>query len=679
MTTFKDGSPEETGKPQQPPDRRIVALYNYEGETGKLVYQVVRFLPKDFRQRRPDPEKPGQWIWNLDQTKKVLYHLPEVRRACKSGQLVVIVEGEKDVETLRSAGFVATCNPGGAGKWSDDFSESLRGVDVAIIPDSDSPGEDHAELVAGKLHGIAKSIRIVALPITDGQPVKDVTDFLSEGGTREELLKLISETPIKSLPEENLASRSESEASSALEEKYGQPFYLNKDGAISSINQAFWAALYAEENVVLYEPDEQAFYRYNPSTGIYEVESADAIKTAISSRLLEASRQADAFALQKFRTSAGLDSIVSHLRGLVEKRGAFTERRKTIHLANGVVDFSSGKAQLLPFSPEYRARNRSPIPFDPNAKCERFLNELVIPAVHPEEVELLQKFAGMLLLGDNRAQRVVILDGEGGRGKTQFANVLRDIIGTANVTQLRTEQLGGRFEIFRFLKKSLLVGLDVKPDFLSTKGASVIKALVGGDWFDAEQKGGTGSFQVQGNFNILITSNSRLRVRLEGDISAWKRRLVIIRFQGPPPVLKIADFARYLIEKEGPGILNWALLGAKKLLEEIPDSGGNLVLTPRQCGIVDSLLAESESLRHFLKDKLEKTSLSDVTRSELIEAYAAYCPDKKWQALPITEVQSQLDALVLDLFGTTQRHNIQRDGKNCRGYGGIGFKAGSGG
>jgi len=42
----------------------------------------------------------------------------------------------------------------------------------------------------------------------------------------------------------------------------------------------------------------------------------------------------------------------------------------------------------------------------------------------------------------------------------------------------------------------------------------VLKGLVGGDWFDAEQKGGTGSFQLQGTFNALITSNARLRVRL---------------------------------------------------------------------------------------------------------------------------------------------------------------------
>ena len=76
-----------------------------------------------------------------------------------------------------------------------------------------------------------------------------------------------------------------------------------------------------------------------------------------------------------------------------------------------------------------------------------------------------------------------------------------------------------RFELFRYLKKTLLVGVDVEADFLSTKGAAVLKGLVGGDWFDAEQKGGTGCFQVQGNFNVVITSNARLKVRLQGDVA----------------------------------------------------------------------------------------------------------------------------------------------------------------
>ncbi len=456
-----------------------------------------------------------------------------------------------------------------------------------------------------------------------------------------------------------------------LKQLYGQPFYANDKGAVTGINEAYWAGMHALENEVLYEPDEKTFYVYKAETGLYEVESADAIRHKISSRMLEASRQANVFDLEKRRTATTLNNVISHLRGISEKRGAFTGARRAVHLANGVIVFKGCNAELQPFSAEFRSRNRSPIAFDENARCERFLNDLVLPAVAPDDVELLQKFAGMMLLGYNRAQRLLILDGEAGRGKTQFANVMQGLVGMANVTQLRTKLLAERFELFRYLKKTLLIGVDVEADFLSTKGAAVLKGLVGGDWFDAEQKGGTGSFQVQGNFNVIITSNARLKVRLQGDVGAWKRRITIVRYEAPPPKRRIPDFGAALVREEGSGILNWALLGAQKLLTEIPDEGGDFILTQRQRNVVDLLLAESDSLRHFLQARVQVDGYGDVTTSELIEAYAAYCPEHRWQPLPITEVQRQLEGLMLEIFGVSKTHSVERDGKGQRGFRGV--------
>src|SRR5262249_34974946 len=154
----------------------------------------------------------------------------------------------------------------------------------------------------------------------------------------------------------------------------------------------------------LWEPYERAFYSYNAETGIYEDESADAIKRRLSDRLLEASRQTTCPWLEKQRSDSRLNSITAHLRGIVECRGAFAQRERRIHLANGIFRLGNG-GELLPFSPAFVSRNRSPIVFDENAKCERFLNELVIPAVDPEDVVLLQKYAGLCLLGVNFIQR----------------------------------------------------------------------------------------------------------------------------------------------------------------------------------------------------------------------------------------------------------------------------------
>jgi hypothetical protein len=117
-------------KPQQ--RRRIVATYSYVDEHGAVLFEVVRYQPKDFRQRRPDGN--GGYIWSLGDTHRVLYRLPEVLSADE----VVITEGEKDADRLRSLGFTATTNPEGAKKWQPSFAEALAGKRVIILPDNDA-------------------------------------------------------------------------------------------------------------------------------------------------------------------------------------------------------------------------------------------------------------------------------------------------------------------------------------------------------------------------------------------------------------------------------------------------------------------------------------------------------------------------------------------------------------
>ncbi len=68
-------------------------------------------------------------------------------------------------------------------------------------------------------------------------------------------------------------------------------------------------------------------------------------------------------------------------------------------------------------------------------------------------------------------------------------------------------------------------------------------------------------------------------------------------------------------------------------------------------------------------------SYGDLTVTELVEAYAAYCPERRWQPLPITEVQRQLDGLMLELFGVTKSHSVERDGTNQRGFNRVRLKA----
>src|ERR1051326_1315791 len=139
----------------------IVTWYDYFDEHGELLFQVGRKSPKGFTQRQPDG-KDG-WINNVQGVRRVLYRLPELIAADK-GRTVFVCEGEKDCEALKRLNLIATTNSGGAEKWLDEYSETLRGRNVVILPDNDDAGRRHAQKVSASLNGIASSIKIVELP-----------------------------------------------------------------------------------------------------------------------------------------------------------------------------------------------------------------------------------------------------------------------------------------------------------------------------------------------------------------------------------------------------------------------------------------------------------------------------------------------------------------------------------
>jgi hypothetical protein len=197
------------------PASKPVAEYSYYdfSPTGqkRLAYQVVRTEPKGFFQRRPAPDGKGWvnfmgkcWTWIdlngkrqtmsheshphpgiaqgavlLEPVRRVPYHWPELRG--RPDDPVYVVEGEKAADAIAELGFLATCSPGGAGKWPVGFGGHLTGRRVAILPDNDEPGEEHAALVAGSLVVYHAAEVRVLMPNWQGfdlGPGEDVYDWL---------------------------------------------------------------------------------------------------------------------------------------------------------------------------------------------------------------------------------------------------------------------------------------------------------------------------------------------------------------------------------------------------------------------------------------------------------------------------------------------------------------------
>ncbi len=164
------------------------------GAPGEVQRQRQRGETKA-RKRFSQRHKVGsEWVYSLDGVPRVLYNLPAVVEAVSLGKTIYVVEGEKCADALSEGGVTATTNPMGAGKWLPQYTDTLKGAAVAILPDNDPPGREHAEVVAAALTeagAIVKVIELAKLPSKG-----DVVDWFDAGGDMAELEALVERTAV---------------------------------------------------------------------------------------------------------------------------------------------------------------------------------------------------------------------------------------------------------------------------------------------------------------------------------------------------------------------------------------------------------------------------------------------------------------------------------------------------
>ena len=454
----------------------------------------------------------------------------------------------------------------------------------------------------------------------------------------------------------------------------GEPYTikLNSYGIVTkiSLNQNWNAGFLMQNHRVLYEPGEARFYLYDEERGLWVTKTDDYFKTLLANELGEYWRRfhsSDKNELLPQRTDRTLKDSINRLRGMAERENAFERSgdKPVIHLREGMLDLEN--LTLNEFAPEYYSRNMIPIPFREEAECPRFLNELLAPALSDEAIAVLQKYFGMCILGYNYSQQFLLLEGTAGGGKGTLTDILRNIVGVMNVAEMRTHQLNERFELAAFFDKTLLIGSDVPGNFLQRSGAETLKKLTGHDLVEAEFKGANKRGRMKGVFNAVITSNNRLRVRLDGDAEAWRRRMILVRFTNPPVAKKIVNFAGMLLKEEGSGILNWMIHGAVMALNEFKEYG-KIALPESIQKDADELLYESNTLNNFLDERVVLSTGGDVSTVELQNAYVRYCNMQNLQAQDSRSVATRLCDLMREKFGASRTNSIVRNGQTARGY-----------
>ena len=464
---------------------------------------------------------------------------------------------------------------------------------------------------------------------------------------------------------------------------FGIPFI--KVGNIVRVNQRSIANEFSQTANYRYIRFTKQFEVYDNSRGIWAGLSGDEIKNriftfALSQRNeleleseLESELELEDVCLAL--TDNVLTAISRQLQCLVGIDEVPIPQPSCIHLQSGMLlfDENSGEISQTEFSPKYNSRYQLNLNYNPEAKCERFLNELVLPMLRDKEaIEIIQLYFGQCLLRENISQTFMILSGPASVGKSVVVNIIEKVLGEENVVEFHPECLSNPFEMVSYSGKSLLTAKDVENDALSANKINAIKKMTGNDLLSCEQKHSNYRIQTRGCFNIIITGNADLTLNYGSSRDAFKRRMLWIDCVTPENFHRIKNFDDVLMNEEKEGILAWAIEGAKKLLA----NGGKIIKSAEQERDIEYLLNESTPIDSFVKCCVSAELDCCVTSLQVVEMFYKFANHCKWDndsLLKLTQrqIEQKFHQAILRWRPEIKHStNIRQPetGKLCRGY-----------
>ena len=410
------------------------------------------------------------------------------------------------------------------------------------------------------------------------------------------------------------------------------------------LNDEFWALTL--EHAVFVTSEEQ-FRQYNPSTGLYlPVQDSTLIGQILTnlnqcSQFFPAALDYGSFAMLKNRTR--LKSVIERARDLLAVDDTFFNAQSPYHMicSNGIVNAVTRK--FLPFTPDMHFKAKLPVKYDPEAKPDMFLGAFLKEIMSPEDIDVLQQFSSQLLSGVNHAQKILILTGDSGWGKSTIMKILASLLGWERIGIIRSQLYTNDLELAHYAGKHLLYCPDMNSQFLFRKESSIFKQLVGNDPIWAEAKDGQRT-TIEGRFPIVLACNGKPQVMLDQDTEAWARRLVVLEFKKPGEGEHKGRLAEVLCQTELPAILNWLLDGFAKLHK----NGLQLSMTKEQQTRAAVLLLSSDSPAAFVRSCIVKQKDGVVGSAEMYERYQEW--SRKHNLQPFNSKQ----------FSQTARQEIER-------------------
>lgn len=541
--------------------------------------------------------------------------------------IVVRVEGLSDFLTLVSiaeqqdANFLVFSNSFGASDakdaaWFRPLLDKLEPKEIWILGDNDDRGREGVSKWAQALDGLAP-LKIVQLP----KELNDARDFFNGGKTFEDFKKLASDSPEAEIDNEN--------------EDYDDPLTLARNN-IKFFEEQFQGRLAYHRG---------HFYKYR--TGVWiRLDRAD-IRRDLTESINRQFTEAHERAVERWKKSddkseppkkkrfsnAILANVETVLASLVsvrkeveipswitpDNRSDIAKHRNYLAFSNGILDLEQYPEDgfFSDQSSNWFSLSTLRFPYDSGADCPRwikFVNEAM--EGDQERISLLQEWFGYILTPDNRYQKLLLLEGKAGAGKTVVMAGIQSMLGKHNYSSLNLSFFGERFLLSNTLGK--LCNFSPDEDKLQNMKEGLIKAYVGGDSLVFDVKNDA-PITARPTAKLVISWNNRPYVR-DRSQGFW-RRLHIIPFDRPATnVIEGMDSPEYW-EPERAGLVNWALFGLIRLRKQ------GWTKSRRSAEALESYQGECDPTAEFFQTWVEHKPGNAIRCSSLYERYRQWAID----------------------------------------------------
>lgn len=591
--------------------KRIESIYHFTDLQGKYVYTKLRMTGKDmiYGILENDRFTYGLQGKSRKDLKGLYKNAQSVRDAISAGERVFYCEGEKDVNAMISHGFTAI-TAGGVNDWQKDFSEVFRGGDVIVLSDNDDPGVRSSRQIVRDLQGVAKSVRMI-IP-TPELKKGDISDFFIDHGDADFEILLQTGTAAKS---ENMNSRNQEIMNSSERLDLDQFHIVTEQGRITGVFD--WA-------IFTYIKEQQDLFvmggtPYIYDHGVYLMDETGAkLKTMIRELIYP-----------KFIKSGTLKRIYDLFLSDVDLQVSFDDINNYpshwINFQNGFYDPKSRR--MIPHSPEYRSINQLPHEYDPAARPEGKTVEEWLQFIAPdqEDREMILQFSGYCLTMDVSQQKFMILNGEGGSGKSTLIRMIEEMIGSENISNISLTELQTRFASFGLMGKLLNSCADLEISAL--EDTSTLKKSLGEDRLRGEQKGHDAvSFK---SYAKMIFSTNELPLIKSERTNGFYRRLLIMTMNKVPEK-KRSDFFTELSSE-----IDYFIHISIDALQRMYDSG-HILESKSSTAAINQMKFDSDTVEAWLQEETIRDKGSRVERSSCYQKYDQYCQDNDRQSLSRT-------------------------------------------